>query len=161
MNEKQEPILQVTGEVASARKFNFRDMQQISAEYQVADFTTIEPNRGGIALKLKGILEAVQVAESANYLGLHSSQDDFHASIPLDEVRERGYFIYGLDGAPLPQTKGGPLRFYIPDHAQCNTEDIDECANVKYVDHIELTATRGFDNRPTDEEEHAKLHDHE
>ena len=63
--------------------------------------------------------------------------------------------------SPLPQSKGGPVRFFIPDHAQCNTEDIDECANVKFVDHMEFTSTRGFDNRPTDEEEHAKLHEHE
>ena len=39
-----------------------------------------------------------------------------------------------------------------------NVDDIDECANVKFLDHIELTAERGFDNRPEDEEEHARLH---
>ena len=65
-----------------------------------------------------------------------------------------------LEGKPLPQAKGGPLRFYIPDYASCNTDEIDECANVKFVDHIEITKKRGFDNRPEDEEEHAKLHGH-
>ena len=40
-------------------------------------------------------------------------------------------------------------------------DDIDECANVKFLDHIEFTAERGFDNRPEDEDEHAALHERE
>ncbi len=66
--------------------------------------------------------------------------------------------IYALDGEPLPAKAGGPLRFFIPDFAACHSADVDECANVKFVDHIELTAARGRDNRPTDEAEHAELH---
>ena len=37
-------------------------------------------------------------------------------------------------------------------------DEIDECANVKYLDHIELTAGKGHDNRPHDEQQHAALH---
>lgn len=153
-------MLRVTGEVEAERTFDFYDLQQIASAYQVADFATIVPNRPGLALKLEGILQAVGASERAQFLGLHSSHDDFHASIPLAEVRERGFLIYGLDGKSLPQEKGGPVRFFIPDHAQCNTDEVDECANVKFVDHMELTATKGFDNRPEDEAEHAKLHEH-
>ena len=161
MESKQETILKTTGEVGASRDFTYQDLRDLPSEHQIPDFKTIDPNRGGVALKLQAILEAVKVNDEAKFLGLHSSHDDFHASIPLEEVRERGYVIYGLDDSPLPQAKGGPVRFFIPDHAQCNTEDIDECANVKFVDHMEFTSTRGFDNRPTDEEEHAKLHEHE
>ena len=39
-----------------------------------------------------------------------------------------------------------------------HTDEIDECANVKFVDRIELTILRGHDNRPTDEAEHQDLH---
>jgi len=161
MNENKESILKVTGEVGGPRGFTYQDLLELAAENQVPDFKTVDPNRAGVAVKLRAILDAAKVSDTAKYLGLHSSHDNFHASIPLDEVRERGYVIYGLDDLPLPQAKGGPVRFFIPDHAQCNTEDIDECANVKFVDHMEFTATRGFDNRPTDEEEHAKLHKYE
>ena len=76
-------------------------------------------------------------------------------------MRDRAVWIYALDGAPLPAKAGGPLRFLIPDYAACHSADIDECANVKFVDHIELTATRGRDNRPADEAQHADLHRHE
>ena len=150
--------LRVTGEVATPREFTYEDLSQISSEFQIADVSQIEPARTGGAVRLEGILQAVQVSETAHFLGLHSSHDDFHASVPLEEVRQRGFFIYRLEDQPLPREKGGPARFYIPDHASCNTDEIDECANVKFVDHIELTVEKGFDNRPDDEEEHAKLH---
>jgi hypothetical protein len=55
----------------------------------------------------------------------------------------------------------GPVRFFIPDFAACHTHEIDECANVKFVDRLELTADKGFDNRPHDGAEHAALHANE
>ena len=154
-------ILRISGEVAAPQAMTFEQLSKLSAEHQIPDVSQLEPSRSGTAVWLRGILEAVGATENAKFLGLHSSHDNFHASIPLAEVRERGFVIYQLNGEPLPREKGGPVRFYIPDHAQCNTEEIDECANVKFVDHIELTAEKGFDNRPEDEDEHAKLHENQ
>ena len=76
-------------------------------------------------------------------------------------MRERAIVIYRLEGQPLPSSAGGPLRFYIPDFAACHTSEIDECANVKFVDRMEFTATPGQDNRPHDADEHAALHEME
>lgn len=152
--------LKVSGEVATPREFSFEDLSQIDAEFQIADVSKLDATRVGGGVYLEGILRAVQVDDSALYLGLHSSHDNFHASIPLADVRDRSFVIYRLDDGPLPREKGGPVRFYIPDHASCNTAEIDECANVKFVDHIELTVARGLDNRPEDEDEHARLHRH-
>lgn len=153
-------ILKVSGQVESPQDFSFDQLAQIDQQFQIEDVSSIDASRHGSAVWLEGILAQVGVADSAMFLGLHSSHDNFHASIPLADVRERGFFIYRLNDQPLPRDKGGPVRFYIPDHANCNTDEIDECANVKFVDHIELTVERGFDNRPEDEEEHAKLHEH-
>ena len=50
------------------------------------------------------------------------------------------------------------MRFFIPEQKAGQNAEIDECANVKFVHTIELAATRGFDNRPHDEKEHAELH---
>ena len=61
----------------------------------------------------------------------------------------------------LPSGAGGPFRFLIPDFAACRTADVDECANVKFVDRIELSQQRGHDNRPADESQHAALHERE
>ena len=78
--------------------------------------------------------------------------------LPLTAVDDRALVIYRLDGQPLPEKAGGPVRFFIPDFAACHTEEIDECANVKFVDRIELTAEKGFDNRPHDGASHEALH---
>lgn len=151
-------ILRISGEVESSQHLSLDDLRNLPNEVQIPDVSAIDSSRVGTAVWLKGLLAAVNVKDSASFLGLHSAHDNFHASIPLADVLERSFVIYELDGQALPREKGGPVRFYIPDHANCNTAEIDECANVKFVDHIELTATKGFDNRPEDEDEHAKLH---
>jgi DMSO/TMAO reductase YedYZ molybdopterin-dependent catalytic subunit len=107
---------------------------------------------------LEGLLAAAVVRSGAAWLTLHSATDDFHASIPLEAVRERAIVLYRLNDAPLPAKSGGPFRFFIPDFAACHTHDVDECANVKFVDRIELSRERGFDNRPAEERAHAELH---
>jgi hypothetical protein len=107
---------------------------------------------------LEALLRLVGVKPSARYLGLHASKDNFHASIPLAPIRDRALLIYSLHGQPLSDKQGGPFRFYIRDYAACHTHEIDECANVKFVDHMELTTEVGFDNRPHDGAEHDALH---
>jgi DMSO/TMAO reductase YedYZ molybdopterin-dependent catalytic subunit len=151
-------MLSVEGQVEHARKLRFEDLSSIASRYQVTDVSRLLPGRNGDAVKLAGILELVRPTSTAKYLGLHSSTDDFHASIPLSEVSDQALVLYRLDGQPLPEKSGGPVRFFIPDFAACHTEEIDECANVKFVDRIELTAEKGFDNRPHDGAEHEALH---
>ena len=104
------------------------------------------------------LLELAGPRPEARWITLHAGRDDFHASIPLDQVRERAIIIYRHEGQPLPAAAGGPFRFYIRDYLACHSADIDECANVKFVDRIELSTERGHDNRPHDDEAHARLH---
>lgn len=153
-----EPLLRVHGEVERPGEFTFARLAAIDAAHQIADVSQFDPKRQGIAVRLAGLLSAVGAKPTAAYIGLHAKADNFHASIPLAAVRDRAIVIYGLNGTGLPFSKGGPFRFYIPDHAACRTDDIDECANVKFIDEIEFTIERGFDNRPHDADEHAALH---
>jgi len=153
--------LTIAGEVQWPLSLSFADLAALGEELQVRDVSRIDPKRKGDAVKLAGLLARARPKASARYLTLHSSTDDFHASIPLDAVRDSAILIYGLDGAPLPSSAGGPVRFFIPDFAACHTSEIDECANVKFVDRIELTPDRGQDNRPHDEKQHAQLHERE
>jgi len=155
MNSK---LLTIDGNVESPRSLTFADLAAIPMEHQVADVSRLVPGRKGDAVKLAGILELVKPGAAAKWLGLHAAADDFHASIPLEAVVDKALVIYRLDGQPLPEKAGGPVRFFIPDFAACHTHEIDECANVKFVDRIELTAEKGFDNRPHDGDEHAALH---
>jgi DMSO/TMAO reductase YedYZ molybdopterin-dependent catalytic subunit len=154
-------LLTIDGEVDSPVSFSFADLAAIPNEFQVRDVSKIDPQRKGDAVTLAGLLERAQPKSGVAYLTLHSSSDDFHASIPLASVRASAILIYRLDGQPLPASAGGPVRFFIPDFAACHTSEVDECANVKFVDRIELSTRRGQDNRPHDENEHAALHERE
>ncbi|MBA4017239.1 MAG: hypothetical protein C0483_08705 [Pirellula sp.] len=151
--------LTIDGEVTQPVRWSAADLAELAAEYQIADVATLDPKRAGQAVRLAGLLAAAGAKSEAQWLTLHSEVDDFHASIPLSEVLQRGVLIYRLDGGPLPAKAGGPFRFLIPDFAACKTDEIDECANVKFVNRIELTRERGQDNRPHDEAEHAALHE--
>ena len=150
--------LLIDGEVSRPARLLLADLAALDSQYQVPDVSQLDPHRRGQAVTLAGLLSLVGVRAAAKYLTLHSAADNFHASIPLAAVRDRAVLIYALDAAPLPAKAGGPLRFLIPDYAACQADNIDECANVKFVDHIELTVDRGSDNRPADEKEHAALH---
>lgn len=152
-------LLRIDGEVAKPRQFTFADLEAFADSARVVDVTRHGAKRGGDAILLSSLLDAVDATANACYLGLHSHSDNFHASIPLEPVRPRAFLIYRQHGAPLSPEAGGPLRFFVPDHAACHTDEIDECANVKFVEHLELTAEKGFDNRPLDDEEHARLHE--
>ncbi|MEX2187580.1 MAG: molybdopterin-dependent oxidoreductase [Pirellulales bacterium] len=163
MTASNAPQLIVDGEVERACSLSAADLALLPAEHQIADVSQIEPKRMGRGVWLSGLLQTARARPTATHVTLHASADDFHASVPLAEVADRAFLIYGVDeGAAmgaLPTTAGGPFRFFIRDHAACQAAEVDECANVKFVDRIELTAGPGQDNRPHDEAEHAKLHE--
>lgn len=154
-------LLRITGEVASPRDLTFADLAAIDAKYQIPDVSAFAGGRKGTAVSLEGLLQVAGVKDSARYLGLHAEADNFHASIPLDGVRAKAFLIYQLNGEPLSVKAGGPCRFFVPDHLACHSAEIDECANVKFVDRLELTAAKGHDNRPHDDAAHAALHSSE
>ena len=151
-------LLTIDGDVENPLQMTLADFKNLDGAFQIEDVSRIDPKRQGRAVTLTGLLKRVRPKSNARYLGMHSSIDNFHASIPLEPVRERGLFIYAVDDQPLDARQGGPIRFYIPDFAACHMNEIDECANVKFVDHVELTADKGFDNRPQDDQEHEALH---
>lgn len=151
-------ILTLDGAVERPKQLTFTDLARLPEEYQVRDVSRLDPKRSGNAVRLEGLLAAAGVQSTARWLTLHATADDFHASIPLDAVRQRAIVLYQLADGPLPAKAGGPFRFFIPDSAACKTAEVDECANVKFVDRIELSVERGHDNRPLEEREHAALH---
>lgn len=154
-----EPILlRIDGAVARPRELRFADLAAVDPACQIADVSRLAPGRRGDAITLAGLLALVEPHPQATHLGLHAARDDFHASLPLGPIRERAFLIYRLEGRPLDERSGGPARFFIPDHLSCHTHEIDECANVKFVDHIELTVGPGYDNRPHDDAAHEALH---
>jgi DMSO/TMAO reductase YedYZ molybdopterin-dependent catalytic subunit len=151
-------MLRVDGEVERPGEFGFDDLEALPASDQVPDVSRFHPKRSGDGVTLEALLRRVRPKSSATYLTLHATADNFHASVPLAAVRGEGIVVYRLNGGPLPAKNGGPIRFLIKDPAACHTDELDDCANVKFVDRIELTAGKGSDNRPATDDEHERLH---
>lgn len=154
--------LTIDGLVNNPQSWSFADLQALSADIRIADVSQVVPNKAGVGLTLKGVLDLVQPTQDDFWITFHASHDNFASSIPADPtVIETGVILYEQEGTELSVDKGGPTRFMIPNPAACQTAELDECANVKFLDRIEISAERGRDTRPTNEEEHAALHDHD
>ncbi len=156
-----DPMLRIDGEVETTLDLAFEDFQAFPEADKVQDVSRFHPTRKGDGVTLNSILNRVTPKATATYLTLHATADDFAASVPLQAIRDEGVVVYQLDGAALPVEKGGPVRFLIRNPAACHTDELDDCANVKFVDRIELTTGRGRDTRPDDDDEHEALHANE
>lgn len=150
--------IEIAGLVGSPGSLTTDDLAALPG--QVEDISTLAPGREGTAVALRAVLEATGVQQDAAFITLEA-EGDFAASIPLDAVRDQAYLLYRLGDGPLPQDKGGPVRFLIPDPAACGTADVDQCANVKWLHRIVLSAERGRDVRPSTLRAHEALHEAE
>ncbi len=152
------PHLKIIGEVETPAELSVADLAKLPADCQIPDVSQLDDQRKGRGVWLAGLISAVGPSQGVSYLTLHASADDFHASLPLEKIRDRSFLIYELEGQPLPANAGGPFRFAIIDSAACQTAEIDDCANVKFVDCMEFSTAKGRDSRPNSASEHAALH---
>lgn len=158
MSPPSPPRLKITGEVDSPAEFAASDLDAFGPEEKVEDVARLGSSRHGGGVWLQAILRRVKPCTSVRYITFRSPSDDFAASVPIDRIAEAGVVIYTQNGKTMSPAEGGPFRFIIPNPAACHTAEIDECTNVKYLEEISLSADRGRDTRPDDEDEHAKLH---
>jgi DMSO/TMAO reductase YedYZ molybdopterin-dependent catalytic subunit len=155
---REQVILRVDGAVEHPLDLTFDDLKNLPEPAQVLDVSRFQPTRKGDGVALEALLAKAGPRPDANYLTLHADRDDFHVSIPLQAVRGEGIVVYRLGGSQLGTEHGGPIRFLIRDPAACHTDELDDCANVKYLSRIELTVRRGRDTRPADDAAHSALH---
>lgn len=151
----------VDGLVETPVRLSFADFSAMPDGVQVADVSRFVKGKAGDAVTLESILQLARPLPTADHVTLHASRDDFHVSVPLEEIRAVGLLVYRLEGAPVEPKKGGPFRLVIKDHTACHTSQLDDCANVKFLDRIELSHRKGRDTRPLTDEEHAALHEKE
>lgn len=152
-------LLRVEGAVEQPLDLTFNDFRALPEADQVADVSRFHPGRRGDGVTLEAVLRLARPTAAAAYLTLHATRDDFHVSIPLHAVRGEGILVYRIGQQPLSREQGGPVRFLIRDPAACHTDELDDCANIKYLDRIELAAQKGRDTRPADDAAHAALHE--
>ena len=130
-----ETLLRIDGLVADAAEFSFADLKSLA---EPVDVSMLDARRKGTAIRLADVLQAVLPGPDAARLTLHGSADGFSADIPLEAASEVGLLIYAIDDAPLSSEAGGPIRFWVPNAAECKTAELDACANVKFLDRIEV-----------------------
>lgn len=148
--------LTIDGVASSPCDLGFEELAALPG--QVPDIETLLPGRQGGAVRLAAILDAAATMRDATHITLTSSDGRFSASVPLDSVPD-AVVAYRLGDAPLPESLGGPLRFFIPQADQCASGVVDRCANVKFLARLHLTAGPGADTRPTTDAAHQQLHD--
>ncbi|MCY2936507.1 MAG: molybdopterin-dependent oxidoreductase [Planctomycetota bacterium] len=148
----------IDGLVKNPLGLGFSELISFKPADQVLDVSRFEAKKKGDAVTLESLLKLAEPLPDANYLTLHAGRDNFHVSIPLESVRSEGLLVYQLHGKPLDVSVGGPFRFLIKDFAACHSAELDDCANVKYLDRIELSQRKGLDTRPLTDEAHEALH---
>ncbi|MFM7128903.1 MAG: molybdopterin-dependent oxidoreductase [bacterium] len=153
-----QPFLRIDGLVAEAQVLTRQQLEALPDSAQVLDVSRFEAKKQGDAVTLDSLLSLAGVLPEANYMTLHAGRDDFHVSVPLDAVRAEGLLIYKIGNDDLAVSQGGPFRFLIRDFAACHSSELDDCANVKFLDRIELTQRKGLDTRPLTDAEHEALH---
>ena len=150
-----EHSIEIGGLVRRPAKYDYARLAALPG--QVADVSKLAEGREGGAVPLASVIDQAELAEGAHFITLFA-EGDYSASIPLDAVHDHAILIYRLGDEALPRDKGGPVRFFIPDVAACQTDEVDACANVKYLQRIELSAERGQDSRPKSVAQHVELH---
>lgn len=150
--------LLVDGEVERQLELSFQDLAGLSG--QVENLAEIIHGREGGAVRLESVLAVAQPKPSATHVTLSSADGDFTASVPLGALGD-AVIAYRVGGAALPASRGGPFRFFVPEGGACATAEVDQCANVKRLARIRVTAGRGEDNRPTNPTQQAALHEHD
>jgi DMSO/TMAO reductase YedYZ molybdopterin-dependent catalytic subunit len=153
------PLLRIDGAVARALDLTYTDLDAMPETDRVLDVSRFHPKRRGDGVSLDALLRLASPRPEANFVTLHAGKDDFHVSIPLAPLHGQGVVVYRVGDRPLGPDDGGPIRLIIRDPSACHTGDLDECANVKFLDRIELTERKGRDTRPADEAAHQALHE--
>lgn len=133
--------IRIEGAVVQPVSFDRRAIASLPEEHQL-DIATVMPGMKGRGIRLKGLLDVPALAIEADHVAFHASDGTYSACLTLQQAREHGVLVYELDGAALPDTKGGPFRLVTPGLG-------DLCANVKGVARIEITKGPGRDTRQT------------
>lgn len=123
--------IRIEGAVVQPVSLDRAAIAALPAEHHV-DAATVMPGMKGRGIRLNGLLDVPALAVDADHVTVHSVGDSYSVCLTLQQAREHGILIYELDGAPLPESSGGPFRLITPGLG-------DFCANVKHVERIEVT----------------------
>jgi 2-dehydropantoate 2-reductase len=155
---KMNGTLTINGAVNSESQLSYEDLST-RADLK-PDVNVDLSGKAASGIPFVTLLKLTGIQPTATHVTLHAEHDSFAASVPLSAVQD-AVVIFEINGSPIGVDKGGPFRFYIPNAGECSIDEVDECANVKYLDRIELTIGPGKDTRPRTKKAHKDLHETE
>ncbi len=96
----------------------------------VPDTAALSPKVHGQGVRLGAVLALARPLPTATHVMVRDD-GDYRACLTLAEARDVAVLAHRLDGAPLPDSAGGPARLLVP-----TSENL--CMSVKRVTRIEL-----------------------
>lgn len=129
--------LAVTGLVNRPGSIDLRTLAALPSRLSGEDATNVV----GEVVPLSEIFDMLEPHESAAFCTVISRDGTYRASIPLPILREGGWLAFALDGGPLPDTAGGPLRLTVVDGTTM-------CWNVKDVGELRFSSEQEPDDIP-------------
>ena len=133
-------MLIIEGELDEPRSIDPTELRRLPA--QIDDVSKVVPGRDGSAVWLRDLLAQAVLRPSSRFVTLASGDGKFAISVPLQPLLERAMLVYRYGDAPLPASKGGPVRLLLTGKVECEAPDIDACAMVKGLARIRVTAER-------------------
>lgn len=106
----------------------------------VPDTAALSAKVRGEGVRLGAILARARPTAAATHVMVHDA-GDYRACLTLDEARDVAVLAHRLDGGPLPDALGGPLRLLVP-----TSENL--CMSVKRVTRIALLTRAEPDTVP-------------
>ncbi len=106
----------------------------------VADTAALSDKVRGQGVRLGAVLALARPLPTATHVMVHDD-GDYRACLTLAEARDVAVLAHRLDGAPLPESSGGPARLLVP-----TSEN--RCLSVKRVTRLELLTEAAVDTVP-------------
>jgi 2-dehydropantoate 2-reductase len=133
--------LKIEGACAAPAELDWAALDAMARDAAlVSDTAALSPKVRGQGLRLGALLDRVGPLATATHVMVHDD-GDYRACLPLDEARRAAVLAHRVDGAPLPEAQGGPLRLLVP-----ASENL--CLSVKRVARIELLTAAAPDTVP-------------
>lgn len=114
--------LEVTGLVDNPTSLSLSEIRALPSVSQYITLSCISNRLGGdlistalwTGVRLKDFLDDLGLQPEADALYIES-EDGFYETVVMEDIQDdRTLLVYGMNGEPLPQEHGFPLRIYIP-----------------------------------------------
>lgn len=128
--------LTISGEVGMNTGINYEELTEMPVEHRRITLRCVGESLNGKKMDtaiwtgtpIKSLLDEVDPQGECGCVMLHA-EDGYYVQFPVD-VLEDGFLAWGMNGQPLPQKNGHPVRVLVPGHWGET--------NVKWLDEVEL-----------------------